>query len=338
MVGDVCRKVGRVAVGADEHFVLFAAELGCLVPDSAVFFVSEAAVAQVIDDGHDFAVLVQVTFEEPAVVMDAVFFHIGLHFRDVLRQAEADECLAALFFGDVHQFIAVLFGVLFGEVKNVFAVVAVLRELRRIFREELLVANGEGETEFIELIAGVVDVKLTPNVVACGIQNGGEAIAERAAAGVAHVHGARGVGGNKLDHDLAVVAVVASAVCVVLCEHFGQHIAVKRGAEEEVHEAGAGGLGLNEVGAVEVEIFHDSRGDFRGRHAECTRGSHGGVRCEITVRAVCRAFYGESGQLCFGQHARSHRFFHRRFNDGRNLFFCNAYCFRHRGCSFRFIY
>lgn len=95
-------------------------------------FVSEAAVAQVIDDGHDFAVLVQVAFEEPAVVMDAVFFHIGLHFRDVLRQAEADECLAALFFGDVHQFIAVLFSVLFGEVKNVFAVVAVLRELRRI--------------------------------------------------------------------------------------------------------------------------------------------------------------------------------------------------------------
>ena len=102
--------------------------------------------------------------------------------------------------------------------------------------------------------------------------------------------------------------------------------------------AGAGGFGFNEVGAVEVEIFHDSRGDFRGRHAECTRGSHGGVRCEITVRAVCRAFYSESGQLCFGQRARSHRFFHRRFNDGRNLFFCNAYCFRHRGCSFRFIY
>lgn len=89
-----------------------------------------------------------------------------------------DECLAALFFGDVHQFIAVLFSVLFGEVKNVFAVVAVLRELRRIFREELLVANGEGEAEFIELIASVIDVKLTPNIVACGIQNGGEAIAE----------------------------------------------------------------------------------------------------------------------------------------------------------------
>lgn len=88
-------------------------------------------------------------------------------------RAEADECLAALFFGDVHQFIAVLFGVLFGEVKNVFAVVAVLRELRRIFREELLVANGEGETEFIELVAGVIDVKLTPYPVTGGIQNSG---------------------------------------------------------------------------------------------------------------------------------------------------------------------
>lgn len=93
VVGDVRRKVGRVAVGADEHFVLFAAELGCLVPDSAVFFVSEAAVAQVIDDSHDFAVLVQVAFEEPAVVMDAVFFHIGLHFRDVLGRPKPTSAL-----------------------------------------------------------------------------------------------------------------------------------------------------------------------------------------------------------------------------------------------------
>ena len=255
VVGDVRREVSRVAVGADEHLVLFAAEFGRFVPDGAVLLVGQAAVAQIIDDGHDLAALVQVAFEEPAVVMDAVFLHVGLHFRNVARQAEADERGAALLLGNAHQCVAVVRSVFLCEVEDILAVVAVLGQLGRVFREKLLVADREGEAEFIELVAGVVDVELAPHVVACGVEHGGEAVTERAAARVAHVHRAGRVGGDKFHHDAAFLAEIAAAVIFAGGEHVCQHVAVKRRAQKEVHKAGTGCFGLCEVRAGEVEVF-----------------------------------------------------------------------------------
>ena len=330
VVGDVRREVGRVAVGTDEHLVLFAAEFGCLVPDSAVLFVGQAALAQVVDDGHDFAVFMQIALEEPAIVMHAVFFHIRFHLRNVFRQAEADERFAALLLGDVHQAVAVFCGVFLCEVENILAVVTVLRKLRRVLREKLLITDRKRKAEFFELVARVVDVELTPHVVARRVEHGSETVAECAAARVAHVHRAGRVGGDEFDHDLALFAVVAAAVLRVGGQHVLQHVTVKGGAQKEIHEAGAGGLRFSEVCTRKFEIAEDRRGDLRGSHAERARRDHCGVCRKIAVCAVGRTLHGEGRQLHLGKHTGRHGFFHRRPYGGVDLFFCNADCFRHR--------
>ena len=335
VVGDVRREIRRVAVGADEHLVLLAAELGRLVPDGAVLFVGQAAVAQIIDNRHDLAVFVQVAFEEPAVVVDAVLLHVRLHLGDVARQAEADERGAALLLGNAHQRVAVFRGVFFGEVENVLAVVAVLGELGRVFREELLVADRERKAEFVELVARVVDVEFAPDVVAGRVEHGGEAVAERAAAGVAHVHRAGRVCGDEFHHDAALFAVVAAAVVLAGGEHVLQHVGVEGRAQKEVHKAGAGGFRFREIGAGEVEVFENGRRDLLRRGAEGACRNHRRVRREIAVRAVGGALHRESGDLRLRERAGVHGLFKGAAYGGADLFSCNAYRFGHRDFPFR---
>ena len=81
--------------------------------------------------------------------------------------------------------------------------VAVLRKLHRVLAlDDLEVPCLQALGELLDLVAGVVDVELPPHVRAGLLQHGCQRIAQHAAPGVAHVHGAGGVGGDELHHVL----------------------------------------------------------------------------------------------------------------------------------------
>ena len=81
--------------------------------------------------------------------------------------------------------------------------VAVLGEVDGVLaQDELEVAGLDGAGELVDLVAGVVDVELPADIVRRrGSEHLGQGVAQDAAPGVAHVHGAGGVGGDELHHD-----------------------------------------------------------------------------------------------------------------------------------------
>ena len=240
MVGDIGGEVGRVAVGAHQDLVLLAAKFGGLIPDSAVLFIGHAAAGQLIDHCLDCAGLVQGAFREPDIVGDAVFFQVGAQLLNIFRQREVDQRLAALRLGEIQQAIAVLVGVLLGALFNILAVVAVLREENGVLTFiNLQISCLEREAKLFDLVAGVIDVEFAGDVVTAGVQSGGQAVTDGAAAGVAHVHRAGRVGGDKFDHHLFALADIRAAIFLARLQHAGDDAGKPGVVDKEIDKAGA---------------------------------------------------------------------------------------------------
>ena len=278
VIGDVGGKIRRVAVLADEYLVLFRAELRRAVPGRAVLLVGHTLFAQQIDYSAHFAVLMQVAFQEPAVVLDAVLFEIRFHAGDVARQGVADKGLAALRGIGVHIAIAVFIGKFLRAFADVVAVIAVLRERDGVLAlKDLKIARLQRHAEFFDLVARVVDVKFTPDVVSGCVQHRRQTVAQRAAARVAHVHRAGGVGGDKFHHHLFAAAEIAAAIGIAEAADVAQDLRIKCPAQEEIQEAGPGDLEFFKIGAVQREVLADRFGNFARGHAERPRGNHRGI-------------------------------------------------------------
>ena len=118
--------------------------------------------------------------------------------------------------------------------------VAVVREFDRVLTlDELEVARLDGLAEQVDLIAGVIDIELAPDIVARALEHGRERVAEHAAARVADRHGPGGVGGHELHHDLLSVAVVHAAVVRAGALDGGQHVLIPLVGQAEVQKARA---------------------------------------------------------------------------------------------------
>ena len=106
VVRDVRRKIGGVAVLANEHLILFRTEIGGAVPQCAVLFICEAALGQQIERFLQLAIVVQRALQKPLVIFDAVFFQVILHLLNVAGQYIFHQLAAAGFFIALHQLVA----------------------------------------------------------------------------------------------------------------------------------------------------------------------------------------------------------------------------------------
>ena len=154
----------------------------------------------------------KLAFKEPLVVEDFVLCHIVLHLFDVLRECKADECAFALLARSVYKTVAVNVCVFLCKLCDVCTLIAVLGKFNLIALENLKVTSLKRTAELFNLIACVVDVELTPYVVACFVEHCGKTVAERTASCVAHMHRTCRVCRNELNHYLFVCAVFTSAV------------------------------------------------------------------------------------------------------------------------------
>ena len=91
--------------------------------------------------------------------------------------------------------------------------------------------------KLVNLVSGVIDIELSGHIRAAGGEDGGQRIAQHAAPGVAHVHGAGGVCGDEFDVYLLAPAVVGAAVGVALLEDILNYAGVEAAAEIEIEEA-----------------------------------------------------------------------------------------------------
>ena len=162
-----------------------------------------------------------------------------MHRLNILRQREIDERLAAdvLALGDI--FVAVDIGKFPGAHGYVLAVVAVLGQLGRVGAfVYLLIADIEREGEFIDLIAGVVDIEFAADIVARKVHDRREAVTQSAAAGVAHVHRSCRIGGDEFDIYLFALAEVGATVVAALLADIHKNLRIEAVGETEVYESG----------------------------------------------------------------------------------------------------
>ena len=146
---------------------------------------------------------------EPDIILDAVLAQVALQSGDVLGQGVRHNGLLQLLEVSVDIGVAVHLGKLLGALDDVGALVALGGQRTGLLAlVELQVADGQALAELLDLVARVVDVELTGHVVAGPVQAGGQTVAQGAAPGVAHVHGAGGVGRDKFH----VVALAGAGV------------------------------------------------------------------------------------------------------------------------------
>ena len=143
----------------------------------------------------------------------------------------------------------------FGVVDDVLAVVAVLRHIAVgggafLPFADLQIPQREGEAELLNLVAGVVDVEFPTDVIARPVEDRGEGVADCAAAGVADVHRAGGVGGDEFYQHLFPFAETGAAVILPFPQDREDAVREPLPAEEEVDKAGAGHFDLFKAGAV----------------------------------------------------------------------------------------
>ena len=227
----------------------------------------------------------QARLEKPLIVFDAVALEVGLHLGQVVLKAELRHHLVALGLGLIKPALAVLFAEQSCKLFDIVAVVAVLGELNCVLAlYKLKAASLDGGCKLLDLIAGIVYIELTPNIVARSLQNGSQRIAQHAAAGVAHMHWACGVCGNELDHELLTLADIAAAVALALIVYKAHDIAVPLVAHAEVHKARACDLARCKPASVKLHVRNKRLGDLSRRHAHELCACH---RKVCGVIAVC---------------------------------------------------
>ena len=262
---------------------------------------------KLLDGVFDIAAVVQRGLEEPFVELDAVALEVALHLRDVALQAKARHIGVALLDGLFQIAVAVDIVEGPGELADVVAVVAVLGELDRILAlDELDVACFDALGELFDLVAEVVDVELAPHVRARPVEHLGERIAQHAAAGVAHVHGARGVRGDELDHILLAVQPVVAAVVAPLLLNGGQDVGIPLVAEAEVQKAGTRDLNARKVRVAQVHVLGQNFRDLAGILAHglgCGQAERGRI---VAVGGILGDLHGGDGLHALGQQPLLH--------------------------------
>ena len=180
--------------------------------------------------------------------------------------------------------------------------------------------------ELVDLIAGVVDIELTGHVVAGPVEHGGKAVAQNAAACVAHVHRAGGVGGNELDHDLFRLCSLGAAVVFAHLEYTADGLLVPALVQGKVHEARAcDGHGVEDA-ALELEVRDDALCDLARRHVQRLCALHGKGGRPVAVGGILRGLYCDRRDAALGQFACCNSLVVSCLDDTGRLSACDFIC------------
>ena len=332
-VAEVGGEVGGDAVLALDHAVLVVAEGGRAEPQRAFLLVKVAVGLQRVDRALHVAVRHQRALAEEVVVQHPEALEVVLDVREAPRQAGIEHLavvgvaqqrlgagnqaidvgflVAALRFvrrQAVHHFggaalerITDLAAQLAGDLDDVVALVAVVREAQRHARE-LVVTEPHRDREDVHLAAGIVDVVLALHGVAGGLEQGRDGGAVGRAAAVAHVQRAVRVGRDELDRHRFERARLAVAVGFALVEHAADRRQAASLRDVEIQEPRAGDVDLGHVLRLRQRI-DEGLGGIARLHAGRLGQHQGEVAGVIAVLGGLGAVDDDFGQGQLGRQA-----------------------------------
>ena len=244
----------------------------------------------------------QRAFAEPDVEGHAERFQVFLQCRQFFLQGDLFEDLAP--FGGADQQIAAA-GVVddpLGGVDDIFAVVAVFRELHGL-PQKLQITGFDGGRQVVDLVAGVVDVEFFLDVVAGGTHQVGQSTAEGRAAAVSDVQRAGRVGADEFDLDLLPAAGLGVAVSVAGVEDFLQQLVQPVRFQIKIDKARSGDFRAVQPG--KLDPAHDRFSDLPGIGLEGPGRLHGEIGGVVAKALLRRHFQKHFRQRALRQCAAS---------------------------------
>ena len=245
----------------------------------------------------------QRTLAEPDVEGHAEGFQVFLQRRQFFLQGDLLEDLAP--FGGTDQQIAAA-GVVedpLGGVDDIFAVVAVFRELHGL-PQKLQITGFDGGRQVVDLVAGVVDVEFFLDVVAGGTHQVGQSTAEGRAAAVSDVQRAGRVGADEFDLDLLPAAGLRVAVDGAGVENFLQQLMKPVRFQIKIDKARPGNFRAVQPGKLDPP--HDRLGDLPGIGLEGPGRLHGEIGGVVAEALLWRHFQKHFRQRALRQCAVAH--------------------------------
>ena len=258
---------------------------------------------------------------KPGVVVDLIAPEVRLHLRQVHGQAVGRHGVhpvrLALSAGEIRPRLC---QETLGQLPDVVTLIAVLREGEPVLPQGPLHGPGiDGPGKLVDLVPGVVDVELPAHLRPAGGQHGGQGIPQHAAPGVAHVHGAGGVGGDKLHHDLLALEGVGAAIVRPLVLHGGADLLIPAATQPEVQKARPGDLGGGKIASLQVHVVQQGLGDVPGRPPQGLGGRQGKGGGEVAVGGVPRDLHRGGVNFRLGQSPIRRRGPVGRHGQGRGL-------------------
>ncbi|MNL30140.1 hypothetical protein D3C87_1518590 [compost metagenome] len=158
------------------------------------------------------------------------------------------------------------------------------------FTQCLAITQQRRLTKDDGLPARVVDVVFARHVIARPRHERSQGIAEHGAAGVAHMHGAGGIGRHIFDIDPFALAQVRTAIILALRANRLQHLVPNGVRETEVDEARTGDLDGRHV-RRSLETFHQACRDLARVLAQRLGDDHCGIGAQVAMGSVPRRFH-----------------------------------------------
>ena len=299
MVGDIGCQISRYAVVADDDTVFVVAVVCRFQPQRTVFFINLAPFFQDLAGCLD-GIGMERPFAEPVIVMDVEMSQVPFEGLEFFCIGPILEQFQPFCFRHVQIFIAVLVDDGLGRFDDVMAVIAVFRDFRRL-AQEFQITGVDRRSQVVHLVAGIVDVIFSLDVIACSPQEVDQGTAISGTAAVADVERPRRVGTDVFDLDRVFLPKRCMTISVTGCQDLFERIVDDVVLQEEIDEAGTGDFSMVEPGVIHAVD------DGLGNDARCLMGDagrlHGDVAGKITEFLLRRYFQGDIGIVASGKRA-----------------------------------
>ena len=300
VIGNVAHEISKLTVLLDEHAVLLIAEFARLEIRCTILLVNVAALLHGIEGmlhlrlaiftRNEERMLGEIGIELRAEKLERIAH--GLHHGCI---ATLTERLPAFIRVDEEPFIAIGIDDDLRKILHVRAAIGLLGHLD-LFAQQLLITHHERISEDVHLVAFVVHVEFFVHCITCMTHDARHRIAERRPTTMTHMHGAGGIGGDKLHHYLLIASLLGASIVFPVSFNGLDNPGKPFLGEEKVEETRPSHLTALKIGAIKDHPLHQDGGDLPRIHLQGFGADHGHIGGKVAVAFVVGDFNGKGGQ------------------------------------------
>ena len=264
MICNIWHYICRYAVCTNKNNIFIIAEFGCLKPKRTVLLVCYAKLFEFFNDFCNGAVCVQSALFKPIIIFDSVLQQIPFKACNVFGKRKINERLAPFAAFCLNIFIAVFCGKALCVLGYICALISVLGHFDAVF-VKLKIAHLKRSGKFFDLVAGIVNIEFAADIVAGFFKHCGKAVADCAAACVAYMHGACGIGGNEFHQNFFAFAEIRGTVILAPGYNIFNYFRIISLRKVKIQKARPRNFNLFKKRALQINVIRNTLGN----HSRC---------------------------------------------------------------------